>query len=156
VDLPCAGVCCGDTGTGVSAGDALADALVGTGGVVVLLVLGQDGAQVRQAEILKRLTITGSAGHRHLGEQLVRSRQRRALFRADKTYKLHVPVPVPVAQFWGLTLYSQSTRRPYDNGQPDLRDVNLDSCDETLQRNADDSIHLYVGPAAPQAWKATG
>jgi hypothetical protein len=34
------------------------------------------------------------------------------LLRADKTYQLHVPAPVPVAQFWGLTLYSENTRRP--------------------------------------------
>jgi hypothetical protein len=96
---------------------------------------------------LKRLTITGSAGHRHLG------RATRAFATAEggssaRTRPTSVPVPVPVAQFWGLTLYSENTRRPYDNGQPDLRDVNLDSRG-TLQRNADDSIHLYVGPAAP-------
>ncbi len=71
------------------------------------------------------------------------------LLRADKTYQLHVPAPVPVAQFWGLTLYRENTRRPYDNGQPDLRDVNLDSRDETLQHNADGSTDLYIGPAAP-------
>jgi hypothetical protein len=62
---------------------------------------------------------------------------------------LQVPAPVPVAQFWGLTLYSENTRRPYDNGGTDLRDVNLDSRDETLQRNADGSTDLYIGPAAP-------
>ena len=33
----------------MSVGDALADALVGPGGVVALLVPGQDGAQVRLA-----------------------------------------------------------------------------------------------------------
>jgi hypothetical protein len=37
--------------------------------------------------------------------------------RADMTYKLHVPAPVPVAQFRGLTLYSENTRRRYDNGR---------------------------------------
>ena len=45
-DLPRAGVCFGDAGTWVTVRDALADALVGPGGVVMLLVLGQDGAQV--------------------------------------------------------------------------------------------------------------
>ena len=34
-------------GTGISAGDALADALMGPGGVVMLLIPGQDSAQVR-------------------------------------------------------------------------------------------------------------
>ena len=33
-------------GTGISAGDALADALMGPGGVVMLLIPGQDSAQV--------------------------------------------------------------------------------------------------------------
>jgi hypothetical protein len=46
-DLPRAGVGCGDSGSRAGVRDALADALMGTGGVVVLLVLGQDGAQVR-------------------------------------------------------------------------------------------------------------
>ena len=46
-DLTRAEVWCGDAGTGFSVGDALVDALVRPGGVVVLLVLGEDGAQVR-------------------------------------------------------------------------------------------------------------
>ena len=41
------------------------------------------------------------------------------LLRADRTYRLHVPAPVPVNQFWSLTLYSENTRRPYDNGGTD-------------------------------------
>ena len=71
------------------------------------------------------------------------------LFRADRTYRLHVPAQVPAAQFWSLTLYSENTRRPYDNGGTELRSVSLDSRDETLQRNAEGSIDLYVGPSAP-------
>jgi hypothetical protein len=47
--------------------------------------------------------------------------------RADKTYKLHVPAKVPVGQFWALTLYSENTRRAYDNGGTEIRSVNLDS-----------------------------
>ena len=69
------------------------------------------------------------------------------LVRADRTYKLHVPAPVPVAQFWSLTLYSENTRRPYDNGQPESRNVNLDSRGKTVQRNADGSVEVYVGRA---------
>src|ERR1019366_4348312 len=51
-DLPrCRASCCSDVGRMVRAvGDALADALMRPGGVVVLLVFGQDGAQVRFAE----------------------------------------------------------------------------------------------------------
>jgi hypothetical protein len=49
------------------------------------------------------------------------------LFRADKTYKLHVPKDVPVGQFWALTLYSENTRRACDNGGTETRSANLDS-----------------------------
>src|ERR1039458_1203855 len=51
-DLPrCRASCCSDAGRMVGAvGDALIDALVRLGGVVVLLVFGQDGSQVRFAE----------------------------------------------------------------------------------------------------------
>lgn len=98
---------------------------------------------------MKRLPTTRSAGHRHLGEQLVGLRQRRAALPRGQDLQAARPGPGPGRAVLGLTLYSENTRRPYDNGQPDLRDVNLDSRDETLQRNADDSIHLYVGPAAP-------
>ncbi len=71
------------------------------------------------------------------------------LLRADRTYRLHVPADVPVAQFWSLTLYSEDTRRPYDNGGTDIRSVSLDSHDDRLTYNADGSIDLYIGPSAP-------
>ncbi len=71
------------------------------------------------------------------------------MLRADRTYRLHVPKDVPVAQFWGLTLYSENTRRPYDNGGTEVRSVNLDSKLKDLAYNADGSIDLYVGAKAP-------
>jgi hypothetical protein len=71
------------------------------------------------------------------------------LLRADKTYKLRVPNDVPVGQFWALTLYSENTRRPYDNGGADVRSANLDSRLTDLNYNADGSIDLYVGAKAP-------
>ncbi|MER8104851.1 DUF1254 domain-containing protein [Kitasatospora sp. NPDC094016] len=71
------------------------------------------------------------------------------LIRADRTYRLHVPAGVPVAQFWSLTLYSEATRRPYDNGGTEIRDVSLDSRDDQLAFNDDGSIDLYIGPTAP-------
>src|ERR1022692_1859114 len=46
-DLTRAEVSCGDAGNGARVRDALVDALMGPGGVVMLLVLGEDGAQVR-------------------------------------------------------------------------------------------------------------
>jgi hypothetical protein len=73
----------------------------------------------------------------------------RALFRADQTYRLSVPAGVPAAQFWSLTLYSENTRRPYDNGGGSIESINLDSRMEQLVYNDDGSIDLYIGAAAP-------
>jgi hypothetical protein len=43
---------------------------------------------------------------------------------------------VPVKQFWALTLYSENTRRPYDNGGAKVKDVSLDSRMKQLKYNA--------------------
>jgi hypothetical protein len=72
------------------------------------------------------------------------------LLRADRNYRLHVPADVPVGQFWALTLYSENTRRPYDNGGTEIADVSLDSRMSDLSYNQDGSIDLYVGPDAPE------
>lgn len=61
-----------------------------------------------------------------------------------------MPADVPVGQFWSLTLYSENTRRPYDNGGTEISDVSLDSRMEQLKYNDDGSIDLYVGPEALQ------
>ena len=71
------------------------------------------------------------------------------LFRADRTYRLHVPKGVPVAQFWSLTLYSENTRRPYDNGGTEIESTSLDNRMEQLQYNEDGSIDLFIGAGAP-------
>jgi len=73
--------------------------------------------------------------------------------RADKTYKLQVPKDVPVAQFWSLTLYSENTRRPYDNGGTDIRSTSLDSKTPELIYNADGSVDLYIGAKAPAGFE---
>lgn len=71
------------------------------------------------------------------------------LLKADKNYRLAVPKDVPVGQFWALTLYSEDTRRPYDNGGTQIRSVNLDSNMQDLTYNDDGSVDLYIGPDAP-------
>ena len=76
------------------------------------------------------------------------------LLRADKTYRLHVPADVPAGQFWALTLYSEETRRAYDNGLGTLRSANLDSQLEDLKRNNDGSVDLYIGPKAPHGYES--
>ena len=73
--------------------------------------------------------------------------------RADKTYRLRVPKDVPVGQFWALTLYSENTRRPYDNDGTDVRSVNLDSRLPDLTRNPDGSVDLYVGAQCPDGFE---
>ena len=70
--------------------------------------------------------------------------------RADKNYKIKIPKDVPVAQFWALTLYSEDTRRPYNNGGTELSSANLDSRMEQLQYNEDGSVDLYIGPDVPE------
>src|ERR1039457_3959476 len=62
-DLTRAEVSCGDAGNGARVRDALVDALMGPGGVVMLLVLGQDGAQVRLVQDqgpVEELTVQGA------------------------------------------------------------------------------------------------
>ena len=49
------------------------------------------------------------------------------MLRADRNYRVRVPAHVPVKQFWSLTLYSDNTRCPYDNGGTKISDVSLDS-----------------------------
>jgi hypothetical protein len=75
------------------------------------------------------------------------------LLRADKLYQLRLPKDVPVGQFWALTLYSENTRRPYENGEGTIRSANLDSRLTDLKRNDDGSINLYIGPKAPAGFE---
>ena len=76
------------------------------------------------------------------------------LFRADETYKLHIPKAVPMKQFWSIVLYSENTRRPYDNGGANLDDVSLSSKMEKLQRNKDGSIDIYIGAKVPKGMES--
>ncbi len=75
------------------------------------------------------------------------------MLRPDKTYRVRVPKDVPVGQFWSLTLYSENTRRAYDNGGADIRSASLGSHLQDLRRNADGSVDLYVGANAPQGYE---
>jgi hypothetical protein len=75
------------------------------------------------------------------------------MLRADKTYKLRVPKEVPVGQFWALTLYSENTRRPYDNGGTEPRSANLESLMKDLKYNKDGSTDLYIGAKAPTGFE---
>ena len=61
---------------------------------------------------------------------------------------------MPVGQFWALTLYSENTRRPYDNGGTEIRSANLDSEMKDLKYNADGSIDLYIGARAQTGFES--
>ena len=67
---------------------------------------------------------------------------------------LRVPADVPVGQFWALTLYSENTRRPYDNGGETKRSVNLDSSLQDLKYNDDGSVDLFIGPRPPTGYES--
>ncbi len=75
------------------------------------------------------------------------------MLRADATYKVHVPSRVPVKLFWSLTLYSENTRRPYDNGGTKTSDASLDSRMKQLKYADDGSIDPYVGSKVPAAYE---
>ncbi|MDV2983839.1 UNVERIFIED_CONTAM: DUF1214 domain-containing protein [Methylobacteriaceae bacterium AG10] len=83
----------------------------------------------------------------------VKRDSRGELLRADKTYKLHIPTKVPVGQFWSLTLYSENTRRAYDNGGTEIKDVSLDSHMKQLKYNEDGSIDLFIGLKPPTGFE---
>ncbi len=60
------------------------------------------------------------------------------------TYQLHVPPNAPVAQFWSFTVYDNETRCFVDTGVAPDR-----SSRDNIVKNADGSVDLYFGPAAP-------
>ncbi|MCY1359289.1 hypothetical protein D9M69_458490 [compost metagenome] len=63
----------------------------------------------------------------------------------DKTYRLHVPAAVPVADYWSITAYDADSFNFVDN---QLKRPSLSSLKD-LAQNADGSIDLYFGPQAP-------
>ena len=63
----------------------------------------------------------------------------------DVTYRVTLPVNVPAANFWSLTLYEAENASGYDNGQPF---PSLGSRDKPAA-NPDGSTDLYIGPKAP-------
>jgi hypothetical protein len=66
---------------------------------------------------------------------------------AGKTYKVRVPKDIPARQFWSLTVYERATwafiNNPLDRAG--LGSFNMDQ----MQKNADGSVDVYVGPKAP-------
>jgi hypothetical protein len=66
-------------------------------------------------------------------------------FDGASTYRLNVPADVPVRQYWSATAYDRATHGL-------IRDVNRASRSSQipeLQKNADGSVDVFFGPAAP-------
>ena len=63
----------------------------------------------------------------------------------SKIYRLRVPPEVPVAQYWSVTAYDRETHTLIKNMPRASRASNA----ADLQKNADGSVDIYFGPAAP-------
>jgi hypothetical protein len=61
------------------------------------------------------------------------------------SYRLRVPANAPVAQYWSATVYDRATHAPIR----DARWPSRSSQTPGLQTNADGSVDVYFGPAAP-------
>jgi len=70
--------------------------------------------------------------------------------RGEESYKLHVPPNVPAQQFWALTLYDRETCAFIR----EMPRAGLDSYDQKMQRNADGSVDIYIGPRPPAGKEA--
>lgn len=63
-----------------------------------------------------------------------------------RSYRLRVPANVPVKEFWAVTVYDNMTRSMVQTAS---KKPGIDSQQPSLRPNADGSVDLYFGPAAP-------
>jgi hypothetical protein len=88
---------------------------------------------------------------KHLGESqyyLLAGRDRNGHeLDGGSSYRLHVPAPVPVTQYWSMTVYNRDTHSFIRNAAR----VGRSSQSPGLQTNADGSVDIYFGPRAPAA-----
>jgi hypothetical protein len=68
-----------------------------------------------------------------------------AYLQGDTNYRVHVPTGVPTAGYWSVTAYDADSFHFVDAG---LKRPSLSSLLD-LQRNADGSVDLYMGPDEP-------
>jgi hypothetical protein len=64
----------------------------------------------------------------------------------SKTYKVTLPAPVPVGQFWSFVVYDSQTRSMLETDQ---KSAGIDSNRKDLKKNADGSYTVWFGPQAP-------
>jgi hypothetical protein len=67
-----------------------------------------------------------------------------------KTYKVTLPMPIPVNNFWSFMVYSGQHRSMLETDQ---KSVGLDSNNETVEPNQDGSYTIWFGPEAPKRHK---
>jgi hypothetical protein len=63
----------------------------------------------------------------------------------ERSYTLHLPADVPVANYWSLVVYDAETRCLLDNGDGFASIAS----NQNLTLNADGSADLYFGPEPP-------
>jgi len=67
-------------------------------------------------------------------------------FDGSRTYKVHLPPGIPAKDFWSFVLYDNQTRSML---QTDARFPSLGSQAKGIVANADTSVDVWFGPAAP-------
>jgi len=67
-------------------------------------------------------------------------------FDGSKTYKVTLPAPIPVGEFWSFTVYDAQTRSMLETDQ---KPAGIDSNQKSMKANADGSYTVYFGPKAP-------
>ena len=68
-----------------------------------------------------------------------------------KNYKLHLPANFPVKQFFSIVAYDPQTRSELQTSQPFPSKNNVR---DNMNKNADGSVDIYLGPSAPAGQKA--
>jgi len=63
-----------------------------------------------------------------------------------KTYKITLPAPIPVGQFWSFTVYDNQTRSMLETDQ---KLAGIDSNQPSIKKNTDGSVTVWFGPKAP-------
>ena len=65
----------------------------------------------------------------------------------SKTYKITLPGPIPMNNFWSFTVYDNQTRSLLETDQ---KLAGLDSLSKALKMNDDGSATVWFGPKAPE------
>ncbi len=68
-----------------------------------------------------------------------------------KTYKITLPAPIPVAQFWSFMVYDGQTRSMLETDQ---KLAGLDSNQKGIEKNPDGSVTVWFAPKPPAGHEA--